>query len=326
MSQLIATLEAEASRTGSSEPDGVLEDGLPVRRSGGFQKTGAASRNFASVEHERRAHTRAGTTRENPMKLYSIVRVDLNKHEILQQPGVLARLRHTFGGDPQLATGKLRAALEAAMLIEVQRRALAEVGANDAVALVVDELVLFADRDRLPNDLGDLFLRFHEHAPAIDADFRVLRLIVDHLEAGVHYAIEMQARTEDSRGGSPVRVIISGRVAALEPRKGEPAEGYRARVEPLLRGRVALQLARASFDSFVTRVGRALARSLPGAHISVAAPGVAATAPDQHGRDQRPEDRDHDPHEAHDLSPMLGVLGLAMLGGRGCPGDGSLLS
>ncbi|MGE0401657.1 MAG: hypothetical protein AB7T06_33455 [Kofleriaceae bacterium] len=269
------------------------------------------------------------------MKLYSVIRVDMKQHEILRQPGVIARLRRAFGGEPQLATGKMRAALEASMLIDAQRRALAEVGAHDAVALVVDDLVLFEDRDRRPDDLGDLFLAFHEYAPAIDADFRSLRLTVEHLEAGIHYVIELQARTEYAKGDSPVRVIISGRMASLEPVKGETAEAYRARVEPILHDRVAFQAAQTSFDSFVARVRDATARALPSAQVTIPQVSIALPAPattGQRTREPRPDDRDYDPHDAHYPNPMVGVLGLAMLGmavmpampfAAGIPADGS---
>jgi hypothetical protein len=247
------------------------------------------------------------------MKLYSTIRVDMNESEVLEQPGVMAKLRRAFGGRPDLSTGKMRAALEAATLVDMHRRALAEVGATDAVALVVDDLVLFEDRDRRPDDLGDLFLAFHEYAPAIDADFRVLRLTVEHREAGLHYVIELQARPEYSKGESPVRVIISGRIAAFEPIAGESAEVYRARVEPLLRDPMTQQVAQISFESFVSRARDAIARSIPDARATIVAPAVAAV--ERRGnREQRPEDPAYDPHEAHYPNPMLGMMGMAMLG------------
>jgi len=277
------------------------------------------------VRVENRRYRKDGNhDEEKSMKLYSTVRVDMKEHEIVRQPGVFARLQRAFGGEPQLATGRVRAALEAAMLVDAQRRALAELGATDAVALVLDDLVLFEDRDRRPDDLGDLFLAFHEYAPAIDADFRLLRLTVEHREAGIHYVIEMQARTEYAKGESPVRVIVSGRIAALEPARGETADAYRARVEPLLQDRGLFHVAQASFDSFVARIRDALARALPDGQvsvpqISVGLPPAREPARDRR-REQRPEDGDYDPHEAHYPNPMFGMLGLAMLGWAMAPG------
>jgi hypothetical protein len=249
------------------------------------------------------------------MKLYSTIRVDMNEHDILEQPGVLARLHRAFGGDPDLSTGNARAALEAASLVDAHRRALAEVGATDAVSLVVDELILFEDRDRRPDDLGELFLAFHEYAPAIDADFRTLRLTVEHREAGIHYVIELQARPEYPKGESPVRVIVSGRIAAFTPLAGESAEAYRARVEPLVQDRVAIQIAQVSFESFVARIRDAIGRSIPDARASVVAPEPTSTARSQsRDRTQRPEDAQYDPHEAHYPNPMLAMFGMGMLG------------
>lgn len=257
------------------------------------------------------------------MKLYSTIRVDMNETEILAQPGVMAKLRRAFGGEPDLSTGKMRAALEAATLVDMQRRALAEVGVTDAVALVVDDLVLFDDRDRRPDDLGDMFLAFHEYAPAIDADFRVLRLTVEHREAGVHYVIELQARPEYPRGESPVRVIVSGRVAAFEPLPGESADAYRARVEPLLRDPLTVQVAQVSFESFVSRVRDAIARSIPDARTTVVTPEPAKAVERRDHRAERPDDPAYDPHEAHYPNPMLGMLGMAMLGMAFMPSFGS---
>lgn len=248
------------------------------------------------------------------MKLYSTIRVDLDGHDILAQPGVMARLRRALGGNPDLSTGKMRAALEAATLVDALRRALREVGATDAVALVVDELVLFEDRDRLRDDLGDMFLAFHEYAPAIDASFRTLRLTVEHREAGLHYVVELQARTEYPKGEAPVRVIVSARNEAFEPRAGETAEMYRARVEPLLQDRGALQVAEVLFDSFVARTRDAIARSLPDARaVILTAPTAPATSA-KRDRAQRPDDPQYDPHEVHYPNPMLGMFGMAMLG------------
>lgn len=261
------------------------------------------------------------------MKLYSIVRVDSRVDEVARAPGVLARIRRALGGDPDLGSGKMRAVLEAAVVIEAAKRALAEVGASDAVALVVDDLVLFEDRDRRADDLGDLFLAFMDYAPAIDGDFRMMRLTVEHLAAGVHYVIELQARTEVAKGEPPIRVIVSGRMAALEPKPHESAEAYRQRVEPVVHDRLGLEVAQTSFDSFVARTRDAIARAFPEAHVSIDAP--QPTKRDRrrdHQTDQRPDDREYDPHERHYPNPMLPMLGFAMLGAAFMPSFGDSAS
>jgi len=249
------------------------------------------------------------------MKLYSTIRVDMTEQDVLERPGLFARLRRVLGGNPDLSTGTVRAALEAATLVDAHRRALAEVGATDAVALVVDDLVLFQDRDRRPDDLGDMFLTFHEYAPAIDAEFRTLRLTVEHREAGLHYVIELQARPEYPKGEAPVRVIVSGRIELFEPRLGETAESYRARVAPHLEDPVLPRVAQAAFDNLVTRVRDAIARWIPDAHATVVSADTATKkrATRREG-EQRPDDPNYDPHEAHYPNPMFGMFGMAMLG------------
>lgn len=206
------------------------------------------------------------------MKLYSTVRVDMNENEVLAQSGVVARIRRALRGNPELAADNMRAVLDTAILVEAHVRALRAVGATDAVALVVDDLILFGDRDRHSDDLGELLLAFLDYAPAMDTDFRVVRLTVEHEEAGIHHVIELQARMACLDGEAPVRIIVSGRLAALEPRHGETAHDYCIRVEPLLQDRGAFQIAQASFDNFVTRVRDAIGRAIPQAHASVVPP------------------------------------------------------
>jgi hypothetical protein len=127
-------------------------------------------------------------------------RVDMHEQEVLRTPGVLARIRRALGGDPELGTGKVRAALEAATLV----------------------------------------------------------------------------------------------------------------------------------DDFVSCVRDAIARAIPDGHASVVMPEPETTSALERKRERRPDDRDYDPHEVHYPNPMLGVLGMAMLGWAMMPafaaavaGDGS---
>ncbi len=253
------------------------------------------------------------------MKLHGTIAVEVAGEEILERPGLLARVRKALGGDPDLRTGRMRAALEATAVVDAVRDALIELGATNAVSLVIDDLVVFQDRERRVDDLGDLFLSFHEHAAAIGGGFGVLRLAVEHEEAGLHLVIEVQARTEHLLLEPAVRVVISGRIQAFEPRPGEDAAAYRARVEPQLGDRTVVSLAEVSFESFVRRTRDAIARAMPEARTRVVAAEVRLAPTGERGatRDGRrpaPTDPDYDPHEAYYPSPMLGVLSMMMMG------------
>ncbi len=250
------------------------------------------------------------------MKLYGTITVDVAGEEILKRPGLLARIHAAFGGQPDLGTGRVRAALEAAAVVDAVRQALTELHATNAVSLVIDDLVVFQDRERRPEDLGDLFLAFHDVGAAI-GEFGLLRLAVEHVEAGLHIVLEVQAQTEHLKHEPAVRVVVSGRIQAFEPRVGEDADAYRARVEPLARDPRLVELAQLSFDSFVARTRDAIARAMPEARATVTASDARVVVPDQK-RDRRPEqrptDRNYDPHDAYYPSPMLGMMSMAMLG------------
>ena len=60
---------------------------------------------------------------------------------------------------------------------------------------------------------------------------------------------------------------MGGRIRDLEPRTGETAEAYRARVEPLAKDAGLLETARMQFQSFVGRLEAALHAALPEATV-----------------------------------------------------------
>ena len=251
------------------------------------------------------------------MKLYGTITVDVAGEEILKRPGLLARVRKALGGEPDLGTGRIRASIEAAAVVDAVRAALTELGATNAVSLVIDELVVFQDRERKLDDLGDLFLAFHDVGAAI-GEFGLLRLAVEHVEAGLHIVLEVQAQTEHPKHEPAVRVVVSGRIQAFEPRAGEDADAYRARAEPLARDLRVVELAQLSFDSFVVRTRDAIARAMPEARANVTASEARLVVPEkQRGRrraEAQPIDRNYDPHDAYYPSPMMGMMSVAMLG------------
>jgi hypothetical protein len=256
------------------------------------------------------------------MKLISTISIELAGEDILARPGRFARLQQALGGSPNLHTGRRRAAIEASALVDAVRGALDELGATDAISLIVDDHVLFLDRERRRDDLGELILAFHEHAGAMHEHFHLLRLAIEHTEGSLHLVLEVQARREHAVGEPAVRVVLSGRLAALEPRPGEDAGSYRARVEPLVADRAALQVARSSFERFGARASDAIARAMPAARVELEACRTehAASARDAvRSPPRRPQDPHYDPHDAYYPNPLATVLGMVMAGTRPAP-------
>lgn len=255
------------------------------------------------------------------MKLLGTVAVHVKGEVILRRPRLWERIKGAFGGEPDLRTGKTRASLEAEAVVDSVRDALRSLGATNAVSLVIDDLVFFHDRDGRPDDLGDLYLAFHNYSAAVGAGFGILRLAVEHAEAGLHLVLEVQARTEHASTEAAVRVVIAGRLQDLEPRPAEDAAAYRARVEPLIKDKATFDVARAQFESFVARVRDAIAAAMPEGRAEVERAEAQIVRPDEHavaraaagrGNAPRPTDRNYDPYLAYYPSPMVSVLDTMM--------------
>ncbi len=203
------------------------------------------------------------------MKLHGVIELTVAGEPVLRMPNLWDKARRAFGGDPDLGTDHMRASLEATAMVEASRTALATLGATNAISLVIDDHVLFQDREGRPDDFGDLFLAFHDNAPVFGGSFRLLRLAAEHEEAGLHLVVETIARSEHPKHEPAARVVVSGRVRDFEPRPGEDAESYGQRVAPLARNSERLQAHQHQFQSFVERLGNALRAAMPQARVDV---------------------------------------------------------
>ena len=251
------------------------------------------------------------------MKLHGVIEMRVAGEKVLRQPRFWDKLKQRFGAEPDLATGNMRASLEAQAIVEAARQAFRSLGVNNAVSLVIDDQVLFQDRDGKPDDLGDMFLAFHDNAPVFGTNFRMLRLAVEHREAGLHYVAEIIARTEHPEDQAAARVVISARLEELEPKSGESAESYRARVEPLVSAPARMEPHRRQFETFVHRVELALRTAMPEARIETRSAGTQVEKPSTRPAKKQPaaQNPDHpgyDPYASYYHSPLDGVLSIMM--------------
>jgi len=247
------------------------------------------------------------------MKLHGVIELTVAGERILRAPNLWDKLRQALGGEPDLRADQVRASLEATAIVETIREALRSLGATNAISLVIDDQVLFRDREGRSDDFGDLFLAFHENSAVFGGSFRLLRLAAEHEEAGLHLVVETIARSEHPASEPAARVVVSGRVRDFEPRPGEAAEAYQRRIEPLTRDPARLEAHRRQFESFVARLGHALRAAMPEARVEVLETRAVVEKPSrQPARPAPPTSRHYDPYPQYYSSPLDSVMSMVL--------------
>lgn len=256
------------------------------------------------------------------MKLHGVIDLHIRGEAITRNPNVWDKIKKAFGGEPDLSTDKKRASIEATALVDGVRTALSKLGVNNAVSLVIDDQVLFEDREGKADDLGDLFVAFHNAASVFGQGFKMLRLAAEHVEAGLHLVFEIIALSEHPADKAAARIVISGRITDYEPRTGEDAEAYRRRIEPLVKDATLLEASRRQFESFVSRVSDAVRASMPDVRVElreaeahVTRPSKAAAAgADKSKKKNEPAPTDHryDPYDRYYPHPFDSMLSMIM--------------
>jgi hypothetical protein len=249
------------------------------------------------------------------MRLLGQIQITMAASEAIhREPGFWDKLKRGFGGKVDLDTGQVRVALEASAMVDQVKRALGRLGIDNAVSLVVDDTIIFQDIEGRPGDLPDLILALSEHASVFGRGFREMKLAVEHEEANLHLLIEVRALTQHKRGEPSAYVSVGGRIRDLEPRKGESAEAYRARVEPLAKDAGLLETARMQFQSFVGRLQAALHAALPEAQVEEKRAEALVVRPTTQPQQptQDPRSPMYDPYAVYYPSP-LGVMLDVML-------------
>ena len=250
------------------------------------------------------------------MRLHGTIDLHVRGERILRRANLWDKLKTAFGAHADLDTLHVRAAFEATAVVDASHAALKRLGVTNAISLVIDDHSIFHDAQGRPDDLGDLFLAFHESAPVFGAGFSLLRLAAEHEEAGLHLVLEIVARTEHPVGEGAGRVVVSGRIRDLEPRKDEGAEAYRARIEPLLRDPLLLEAHRRQFESFVARACEAIRSAMPEARVEIRSAEAQIERPAKRPRANRdvhpPTDPRYDPYDRYYPDPFGGLYAALM--------------
>jgi hypothetical protein len=202
------------------------------------------------------------------VRLVSRIDVFLPGDVVERAPGFLDRLRAIWA-PVDLGTDRMRDRIEAATFVYELRNALEALGIHNARSLVVDGTTVFHDTRGVDGDLPDLILALSDHVSMFGDRSQELRLSVEHLEAGLHVVLDAIVTSEHGREAPSACLVLVGQPADLDPRPGESAEAYRARMEPLVTDAKLAKTLRLQFGAFVSRVQEALGRAFDETRLEV---------------------------------------------------------
>jgi hypothetical protein len=193
------------------------------------------------------------------MRFVSRIDVFLPADVIERAPTVWDRLRAMWQS-VDLETQRARDKIEAATFVYEFRNALYAMGIDNARSLVVDDVTVFHDAHDEKGDLPDLVLALSEHVSVFGESCRELRLSVEHEEAGMDLVVDATIASEHRRDAASARIAVLGQLAELDPRRGETAEEYRARIDPFVSDPKRAATVRLQFAAFIARLEGALRR------------------------------------------------------------------
>ena len=98
------------------------------------------------------------------MRLVGQIGIHVTGNIVEREPTAWEKLKRGLGAKLDLTTDQMRVELEATVIVDQVRRALARLGVTNALSLVIDETVVFQDTDGKTDDLPDLVLALSEHA------------------------------------------------------------------------------------------------------------------------------------------------------------------
>jgi hypothetical protein len=229
------------------------------------------------------------------MRFVSRIDVFLPGDIVTRAPGVWDRFKSIWQ-PVDLGTDRLRDRIAGATFVYELRGALDELGIDNARSLVVDGVTVFHDARKVEGDLPDLILALSDHVSLFGDGSQELRLSVEHEEAGLYLVMDAAVTSEHGKNAPSARIDVVGQPSEVNPRRGESAAEYRARIEPLVRDSKLTTTLRLQFGAFVSRLQEALGRvftetrfevntevqdaaALPHEHVVIPAPAVRHAAP-----------------------------------------------
>jgi hypothetical protein len=122
-------------------------------------------------------------------------------------------------------------------------------------------VTVFHDARKVEGDLPNLILALSDHVTLFGDRSQELRLSVEHEETGLFLVIDAAVTSEHGKEAPSAHIDVVGQPSEVNPRQGESAAEYRARIEPLVSDAELATTLRLRFGAFVSRLQEALRRA-----------------------------------------------------------------
>jgi hypothetical protein len=206
------------------------------------------------------------------------IAIDLPSAETDRPMGASDWLRSVFGSPVDLGTGYEELTISALWLVQGLRRGFVAAGVTDALSLLVDGDVVYADDQQVPDDL-DQMLGVAKTSGVLERTFQEMRLVMRAQRGGLHLLFDLAVQRKVMLGEAELALDVSARPDALTVRAGETAAAYAARVRAFAQ-RGELAGLRREFDSFVADLAAEFATLLAGAAVSAGPTRIDVLRPD----------------------------------------------
>jgi len=199
------------------------------------------------------------------VRFVSQIDVFLPTDLVERAPGLLERIKEIWAP----VEARVQTGIEAATFVHELRGVLDALGIDNARSLVVDGVTVFHDTKSVEKDLPDLLTALADHVSVFGSRSQELRLGVEHVEAGLHLILEATVTSEHAPDAPSARIDVIGQLVELDPERGESAEAYRARIEPLVSDPKLGTTLRLQYGAFISRLDEALRRTLTDTRLEV---------------------------------------------------------
>ncbi|MCO4762874.1 MAG: hypothetical protein KC502_15270 [Myxococcales bacterium] len=199
--------------------------------------------------------------------------------EVFRQPGMWDKVKFFFGSDVDLRTGELQLTRDVLRLTEQIQKGLLAAGIDNAVSLVVDTDVIYADDADRKNDADLLVAAMRSAHGRFVAGFETLRAVFEHEGDGLHTLIEVTVRAKHEKAQPAATIAVGGRILELRPQAGESIEDAKDRIGKRLGDDKLVPTYKQLLGDFCERIRGGLQRSFPDGRVEMDPPDLQVVKP-----------------------------------------------